>query len=264
MTDYVKSTNFTSKDSLASGNPLKIVKGTEFDIEFNNIAVAVATKADVLSPALTGTPTAPTATAGTSTAQVATTSFVGTAVSNAVTAYDAALTVSTAQIEDSAVTAAKLASGAAVSNIGFTPVQQGGGTGQGTNKVYIGWGSSNQLRLTIDTTDFGINWPINADTVATVTTTQVLNATAGASAGAVGTYAFLGDTNSTGYAFGDTAAGSTLRYAGLRAGSSFENAIPSAGTFGGGTGGPTGTWRCMGNGNAGTGSFRATLWLRIS
>ena len=154
MTDYVKSTNFTSKDSLASGNPLKIVKGTEFDIEFNNIAVAVATKADVLSPALTGTPTAPTATAGTSTAQVATTSFVGTAVSNAVTAYDAALTVSTAQIEDDAVTAAKLASGVAVSNIGFTPVQQGGGTGQLTNKVYIGW-SGSQLKAQVDATDQG-------------------------------------------------------------------------------------------------------------
>ncbi len=44
MTDYVKSTNFTSKDSLAVGNPLKIIKGTEFDTEFNNIATAVATK----------------------------------------------------------------------------------------------------------------------------------------------------------------------------------------------------------------------------
>lgn len=44
MTNYVKSTNFASKDSLAVGNPLKIVKGTEIDTEFNNIAVAVATK----------------------------------------------------------------------------------------------------------------------------------------------------------------------------------------------------------------------------
>jgi hypothetical protein len=36
------------------------------------------------SPALTGTPTAPTATAGTNTTQLATTEFVGTAISNAV------------------------------------------------------------------------------------------------------------------------------------------------------------------------------------
>lgn len=46
MSDYTKSTNFASKDSLASGNPLKIVKGTEIDTEFNNIATAIATKYD--------------------------------------------------------------------------------------------------------------------------------------------------------------------------------------------------------------------------
>jgi hypothetical protein len=80
MTDYVKSTNFASKDSLAIGNPLKIVKGTEIDAEFNNIAVAVATKADLNSPALVGVPTAPTAALGTNTVQVATTAFVQTAL----------------------------------------------------------------------------------------------------------------------------------------------------------------------------------------
>jgi hypothetical protein len=80
MTDYVKSTNFASKDSLSSGNPSKIVKGTEIDTEFNNIATAVATKADTASPALTGTPTAPTASSGTSTTQVATTAFVTAAL----------------------------------------------------------------------------------------------------------------------------------------------------------------------------------------
>ena len=77
--DYVKSTNFASKDSLATGNPLKIVKGTEIDTEFNNIATAVATKADLNSPTFIGTPVAPTASAGTSTTQLATTAFVTTA-----------------------------------------------------------------------------------------------------------------------------------------------------------------------------------------
>jgi hypothetical protein len=80
MSDYTKSTNFASKDSLSSGDPLKIVKGTEFDTEFNNIAVAVATKADVASPALTGTPSAPTASSGTNTTQIATTAFVTAAL----------------------------------------------------------------------------------------------------------------------------------------------------------------------------------------
>jgi hypothetical protein len=80
MTDYVKSTNFASKDALASGNPLKIVKGLEIDIEFNNIAAAVATKSNGVDTALTGTPTAPTAAAGTNTSQIATTAFVTTAL----------------------------------------------------------------------------------------------------------------------------------------------------------------------------------------
>jgi hypothetical protein len=46
MADYVKSTNFATKDNLTSGNPAKIVKGTEIDTEFNNIATAIATKQD--------------------------------------------------------------------------------------------------------------------------------------------------------------------------------------------------------------------------
>lgn len=64
MSNYVQSTNFATKDALASGNPLKIVKGTEINTEFVNIAVAVATKADLVSPTFTGTPTLPIGTIG--------------------------------------------------------------------------------------------------------------------------------------------------------------------------------------------------------
>jgi len=46
MSDYTKSTDFASKDNLTSGNPLKIIKGTEIDTEFNNIQTAIATKLD--------------------------------------------------------------------------------------------------------------------------------------------------------------------------------------------------------------------------
>ena len=85
MAQYVKATNFASKDALLTGDPNKIVKGAEIDDEFNNIQTAVNSKADTLSPTLTGTPLAPTATAGTNTTQVATTSFVNTAVNNGIT-----------------------------------------------------------------------------------------------------------------------------------------------------------------------------------
>ena len=46
MSSYTKSTNFASKDNLTSGNPAKIVKGTEIDTEFNNIATAINSKQD--------------------------------------------------------------------------------------------------------------------------------------------------------------------------------------------------------------------------
>lgn len=76
MANYVKSSNFTAKDSLPSGNAGKIIKGAEIDTEFTAIASAISSKADLNSPALTGTPTAPTAAAGTNTTQLATTAFV--------------------------------------------------------------------------------------------------------------------------------------------------------------------------------------------
>jgi hypothetical protein len=86
MSNYVKSTDFAAKDALASGNAGKIVKGTEIDTEFNNIATAVATKADLASPTFTGTPalpsgtTAVTQTATDSSTKLATTAFVQAAL----------------------------------------------------------------------------------------------------------------------------------------------------------------------------------------
>lgn len=85
MANYTKATNFTAKDGLPTGNSGKIVKGAEIDTEFTAIASAISSKADLNSPALTGTPTAPTASAATNTTQVATTAFVQTALSAAFT-----------------------------------------------------------------------------------------------------------------------------------------------------------------------------------
>ena len=76
MSDYTKLTSYDTKDALSTGDPLKRVKGTELDDEFDAIATAIATKANSASPAFTGTPTGPTATAGTNSTQLATTAFV--------------------------------------------------------------------------------------------------------------------------------------------------------------------------------------------
>ena len=86
MTDYTKTTNFLAKDSLPDSDTNKIIRGSEFDTEFNNLVTAVATKANTASPTLTGTPAAPTAAAATNSTQVATTAYVTTAVANAIPA----------------------------------------------------------------------------------------------------------------------------------------------------------------------------------
>lgn len=66
MSDYTKTTNFTAKDALPEGNAAKKILGSLFDTEFDNIATAVATKADLTSATLVtpdlGTPSAGTLT----------------------------------------------------------------------------------------------------------------------------------------------------------------------------------------------------------
>ena len=86
MSNYVKATNFAAKDALPTGNSGKIIKGTEIDTEYNAIASAITSKADTNSPSFTGSPLAPTASAGTNNTQIATTAFVAAAITAATTA----------------------------------------------------------------------------------------------------------------------------------------------------------------------------------
>ena len=60
MSNYTKATDFASKDTLPTGDPSKVIKGTEINTEFASIQVAVNSKADTASPTFTGTVTAPT------------------------------------------------------------------------------------------------------------------------------------------------------------------------------------------------------------
>jgi hypothetical protein len=80
MSNYVKATNFATKDTLPTGDSNKIVKGTEIDNEFNALAGAISSKADLASPAFTGVPSTPTATFGSNTTQIANTAFVTAAL----------------------------------------------------------------------------------------------------------------------------------------------------------------------------------------
>ena len=57
MSNYTPTTDFASKDALPSGDPAKIIRGADFSTEFNNVATAVASKANTESPTFTGTVT---------------------------------------------------------------------------------------------------------------------------------------------------------------------------------------------------------------
>lgn len=46
VSNYTITTNFASKDTLISGNPLKLIKGADFTTEFTNIATAITSKQD--------------------------------------------------------------------------------------------------------------------------------------------------------------------------------------------------------------------------
>jgi predicted phage tail protein len=55
--------------------------------------------------------------------------------------------------------------------LGFTPVRQGTGTSQLANTLHFGWSGSSQLRVQVDSTDFGTFWPINVSGSAASATT---------------------------------------------------------------------------------------------
>lgn len=107
MSAYTKSTDFASKDSLLTGSPLKIIKGTEIDDELNGVQIAVNSKADLNGAALVN-PTATSVAATDNSTKVATTAHVKGVVTSGGH-------VTTAGINDLAVTTAKLADGAVTS-----------------------------------------------------------------------------------------------------------------------------------------------------
>jgi hypothetical protein len=80
MANFIKSTDFSVKDDLITGDPDKRIKGVEIDDEFDAIAIAVGTKADLFSPNFLGVPTAATASPGVNNTQLATTAFVTAAI----------------------------------------------------------------------------------------------------------------------------------------------------------------------------------------
>jgi hypothetical protein len=54
MANYTPITDFEEKDALPTGDPLKVVRGTEIMDEFVAIELAISTKANSASPTFTG------------------------------------------------------------------------------------------------------------------------------------------------------------------------------------------------------------------
>ena len=174
MSNYTKSTNFATKDALASGNALKIVKGTEIDTEFNNIATAVATKADLASPAFTGTPTLPTGTIA------VTQSSANSSTAVATTAFVQAVLATLHPVGSIYINATNSTNPATL--LGF-----GTWTAFGAGRVMVGFDSGNALFDTAEETGGSANATLPSHThTATVTDpshSHVINGLAGGSGG---------------------------------------------------------------------------------
>jgi hypothetical protein len=271
MSNYIKATNFATKDSLATGNPNKIIKGTEIDTEFNAIASAVSSKADINSPTFTGIPEAPTATAGTNTTQLATAAFVIAERTNTSTLTNKTLTsptINTPTINTPTINTPTI-TGGSITGITDLAVADGG-TGASTlaaNNVLLGNGTSALQAVAPSTsgnvlTSNGTTWTSAAPPAGGVTS---LNGQTGAitntSINSIGSY-FAGGTLTFGtYNFGDTVAGSSLRI------SAISNTF---GSFGDSSYNPSlsGTWRAMGRSVSenveGNNEYGANLWVRVS
>ena len=135
MSNYVKLTDYAAKDALTTGNPLKLIKGTEINDDLNAVQTAVATKADLSSPDFLGNPTAPTQTTGNNTTRLANTAFV----QQELDAAQAAVAITGGTIDGVAIT------GGTVTGLATDLAVADGGTGASTlaaNAVLLGNGTS--------------------------------------------------------------------------------------------------------------------------
>ncbi len=279
-------------------------------------------KAPLNSPALTGTPTVPTAAAGTNTAQAASTAFVRAEVAAVVNTAPAALDT----LNELAAALGNDANFAASTNAALANrVVKTSTNRPGVTRLYR---SDDDSDYSVQTTFDGSRWFLQgylgatlhaqcrvgyadsagsagtasnpasggsfitslnignqsvnyavsagnastASTVSTITTSQVLNATAGASAGGVGSYVFASASFAQGSSgvntgFGEVRAGNQLLPHGAATTVSPANFLGTPILTSGSA--LTGTWRCMGFFDFEAFSFDsfirgATLWLRIA
>jgi hypothetical protein len=189
MSNYTQSTNFATKDNLSSGDPLKIVKGTEINTEFANIAIAVATKADLASPTFTGSPVLPTGTTG------VTQSFGDSTTALATTAFVQAAMAALHPVGSIYINATNSTNPGTL--LGF-----GTWTAFGAGRVPVGFDSSNALFDTAEETGgsadaITVSHTHTATSTSTVTDAGHIHTTLGYGQGNSGTYGNGGGTPQT-------------------------------------------------------------------
>jgi hypothetical protein len=245
MSDYTKATNFTSKDSLSTGNPLKIVKGTEIDTEFNNIQTAVATKADLASPTFSGSVT-----------------IVGGTITGItdLAVADGGTGASTASGARTNLSAASSGANSDITSItGLTTpltVAQGG-TGAATltaNYVLLGNGTSAPQTVAPSTsgnvlTSNGTTWTSSAGSTGTVTSIATGNGLSGGTITSSGTLTIAAPSfNSIGsycYVYVYGGGGTTLTSGSTYSAGGGVGQIQSGNGIGAGVNNLSGTWRWM-------------------
>lgn len=183
-------------------------------------------------------------------------------------------TVETATLVDGAVTTDKLANNAVTSGkiadgaVATADIADGAVTLAKLNSAAYGTSGANKL-LQLDSS--GKLPAVDASQLTNVPVTGLTLAAlpaalAGLGVGAIGTYAFLGETTTTQTAPGSTRPGSALRYTGYYASGTHNSAsIALASATGAVTAPntPSGTWMAMGV-SAGLSYYGATLWQRIA
>ena len=261
---YCDGTNFFSSQTGSAGNfningNLSVTGTTALTGALTGTTGVFSGAISSVSPAFTGTPTAPTATAGTNTTQIATTAFVATATGGLGT-------MSTQNANAVAITGGTLAnvslSNVTISSVATPITVAQGGTGATSltaNSVVLGNGTSAVQVVAPNTsgnvlTSNGTTWQSTAPAV-------FLPAF-----GAIGSYAFVAiNASSTSV----PVAGNT--YSAGSGSNQIQSALvsnqPAAGSFNYVlTDNLTGTWRWMGGSNNGTGaaSYQFGLAQRIS
>lgn len=222
------------------------------------ITTALGLKAPLASPSFTGSPTAPTQTAGDNSTKLSTTEFVATAI--------AALSLGTASQKAAGTLAGQVLllaannklpalDGSALTGLPSAPVSsvvgQVGAVSAAQIKSAVSYGKGDVGLGNVDNTS-DANKPVSTAQQTALdlklAITGLAAAVAALSAGGISTLAFA--KSDGGQVLGNTVAGSSLTLTNVAS----EN----------GSGTLSGTWRCMGYSTSASGAAKTTLWQRIS